>query len=117
MAGDLRTLALTILSGVDAIEATYSKAGVPLPSLDEPFSPSPLDGNAALIGAQRLVASAAAQIIAQVQQPLETLQESVMSTYTTASLGFVVDMNIPDILKDAGSQVSSKSRDVQIWVM
>ena len=114
MTGALRTLALTILSGVDAIEAAYSQAGVPFPSLDEPFSPSPLDGDAALMDAQRLVASAAAQIIAHAQQPLETLQESVMSTYMTASLGFVVDVNIPDILKDAGSQVSSKSRDVQV---
>ena len=107
MTSPLRTLALTILSGVDAIEAAYSKAGVPLPSLDDPFSPSPLDEDAALIDVQRLVANAAAHIIAHARQPLESLQESVMSTYMTASLGFIVDVNIPDILKNAGSQVIS----------
>lgn len=107
MTSALRTLALTILSGVDAIEAAYSKAGVPLPSLDHPFSPSPLDEDAALIDAQRLVAIAAAQIVALARQPLESIQESVMSAYMTASLGFIVDVNIPDILKDAGSQVIS----------
>jgi hypothetical protein len=107
MTGALRTLALAILSGVDAIEATYAKAGIPLPSLDDPFAPSPLDGDAALMDVQRLVASAATQIIANARQPMESLQEYAMGAYMTALLGFVVDVNIPDILKDAGPQVSS----------
>jgi len=106
MTSSLRTLANTILSGVDAIEAAYSKAGVPLPSLDELFAPSPLDGDASLMDAQRLVAGAAAQIIVSARQPMETLQDYAMGTYMTASLGFVVDANVPDILKGAGTQVS-----------
>lgn len=109
MTSTLKALAHTILSGVEAIEAAYSKAGVSLPSLDDPFVPSPLDGDAAVMDAQRLVAGAAAQIIANARQPMESLQEYVMGTYMTASLGFVVEVNIPDILKDAGSQVSSNS--------
>lgn len=106
MTSSLRTLANTILSGVEAIEATYSKAGVPLPSLDELFAPSPLDGDVALMDAQRLVASAASQIIVSARQPMETLQDYAMGMYMTTSLGFVVDADVPDILKDAGPQVS-----------
>jgi len=104
MTSSLRTLANTILSGVEAIEATYSKAGVPLPSLDELFAPSPLDGDVALMNAQRLVASAASQIIVSARQPMETLQDYAMGMYMTTSLGFVVDADVPDILKDAGPQ-------------
>jgi hypothetical protein len=105
MTSALRTLAHAILSSVDDIEAAYSKAGVPLPSLDDLFVPSPLDGDRALMDAQRLLASAAGQIIASARQPKESIQEYAMSTYMTASLGFVVDVNIPDILKGAGPQV------------
>lgn len=106
MTDALRNLALSILSGVDALEAAYSKAGISLPSLDDSFVPSPLDKDGAVRDAQRLVASAASQIIAHARQPMESLQEYAMGMYMTATLGFVVDANIPDILKGAGQQVS-----------
>lgn len=77
-----------------------------MPSLDDAFVPTPLDGDNALADAQRLVANTAAQLIAHARQPMDSIQEQVMSMYTTASLGFVVDANIPDILKTAGPQVS-----------
>lgn len=104
MTDALRNLALSILSGVDALEAAYSKAGISLPSLDDSFVPSPLDKDGAVRDAQRLVASAASQIIAHARQPMESLQEYAMGMYMTATLGFVVDANIPDILKGAGQQ-------------
>lgn len=107
MTSTLRTLAHAILSGIDTIEDLYSKAGVPLPSLNSLFSPSSLDKDDALGDAQRLVAGAAAQIIATTRQPMEYIQESTFSgMYTTASLGFVVEVDIPDLLKEAGPQVS-----------
>ena len=106
MTSALRALALTILSGVEAIEAAHSKAGIPVPSLHDPFVPTPVDRDDALIDAQRLVVNAAAQLIAHARQPMDSIQEQAMSLYMTASLGFVVDADIPDILKTAGAQVS-----------
>lgn len=106
MTSTLRTLALTILSGVDAIEAAYSQADIPVPSLYEPFVPSPLDRDNALVDAQRVVANAAAQLIAQARQPMDSIIEQSFSMYTTALLGFVVEAHIPDILKTVGPQVS-----------
>lgn len=109
MTSTLRTLALTILSGVDAIEGIYSQAGVPVPSLNDTFVPSPLDDDEALVNAQRLVANAAAQIIAHASQPMDSILQQIMGVYMTTSLGFVVGVHIPDILNDAGPQVSCAS--------
>jgi hypothetical protein len=106
MTSTLRTLALTILSGVDAIEGIYSQAGVPVPFLNDIFVPSLLDDDKALVNAQRLVANAAAQIIAHASQPMDSILQQVNGMYMTTSLGIVVGAHIPDILNDAGPQVS-----------
>ena len=106
MPSALRTLATSLLSTIDAFEALYSDAGVPAPSLDHPFVPSPLDANPTLMNAQNQIAALAAQIIATARQPMDTIQLCGLSMYMTAALGFVVDAHIADILKEAGPQVS-----------
>ncbi|RDB16346.1 4-O-methyltransferase 1 [Hypsizygus marmoreus] len=100
----LRALANSILASIDTIEAIYSKHGVPIPSLDEQFTLKATDSDPALADASRLIATAATQLIATVRQPMETLQDYTLGLYTTAALGFVVDANVPNILKDAGAQ-------------
>jgi hypothetical protein len=88
------------------LEETYAREGVTFPSLDAKFRPSALDRDPSVVQTERLIVAAAAQILATVRSPVETLHEYSPGLYWTATLGFVVDTNIPDILKEGGAQVS-----------
>ncbi|KAF8218310.1 S-adenosyl-L-methionine-dependent methyltransferase [Mycena galopus ATCC 62051] len=102
----LATLAQLITSGVQTLEAAYAKQGIPYPSLDAPFQPTPLDFDPALFQTAHLIVAAASQLIATVRSPMETIQAYAASMHVTSTLGFVVDADIPDVLKDAGPQAS-----------
>ncbi|KAF7377776.1 4-O-methyltransferase 1 [Mycena sanguinolenta] len=102
MATPLATLAQLISTGVQTLEAAYAKQGIPYPSLDAPFQPTPLDFDPALFQTAHLIIAAASQLIATVRSPMETIQAYAASMHTTSTLGFVVDADIPDVLKDAG---------------
>ncbi|KAJ7026144.1 S-adenosyl-L-methionine-dependent methyltransferase [Mycena alexandri] len=100
----LAALAQLITAGVQTIEAAYAKQGIPYPSLDAPFQPTPLDFDPALFQTAHLIVAAASQLIATVRSPMETIQAYAASMHVTSTLGFVVDADIPDVLKDAGPQ-------------
>jgi hypothetical protein len=101
MQSPLTALANIISSGVHDLEAAYSNEGTTPPSLDDPFYATSLDDNARLAYNKRLIVAAAAQIIASVRSPVDVLKESVGSVYTTSTLGFVIEMKVADILKEA----------------
>ena len=105
MTTPLLTLANTLVSGILTLESVYAKNGMTYPSLDDPFSPGSLDGDEVLANATRVIIGAAAQIIATVRPPVETLQESALAMYTPASLGLAVDFGIADVLKATGPVV------------
>ncbi|KAF9062020.1 S-adenosyl-L-methionine-dependent methyltransferase [Rhodocollybia butyracea] len=110
MASSLTTLAEIISAGIRDIESTYHNAGITPPSLDEPSHPAspapptPLDNNPSLDQQKRLVIAAAAQLIASIQTPVDVLKESVGSLYTAATLGFVIDIKLADVLNASGSK-------------
>ncbi|KAG6854561.1 hypothetical protein C0991_004897 [Blastosporella zonata] len=104
MASTLSDLLAIISSGVQRLESAYAKDGQSFPSLDDPFRPTALDQDAALAEARRLVVAAAAQLIAAVRSPVETLQEYAPGMYNTATLGFVEETNVADIIKEGGPQ-------------
>lgn len=103
----LLSLAEIISSGVRTLEAAYAKDGVPYPSLDDPLSPSPLSLGAdpVLQQTSRLIVAAAYQIIATVRPPMETIMDFAPAQYMSSSLATVVEAHVPDVLKEAGSQV------------
>ncbi|KAJ6475817.1 S-adenosyl-L-methionine-dependent methyltransferase [Mycena vitilis] len=103
-ASSLAALAQLITTGVQTLEDAYTKQGIPYPSLDAPFQPTPLDFDPALFQTAHLIVAAASQLIATVRSPMETIQAYAASMHVTSTLGFVVDADIPDVLKDAGSQ-------------
>ncbi|KAJ7250604.1 S-adenosyl-L-methionine-dependent methyltransferase [Mycena rebaudengoi] len=98
----LAALSQLIATGVQTLEAAYEKQGIPYPSLDAPFQPTPLDFDPALFQTAHLIIAAASQLIATVRSPMETIQSYTASLHTTSTLGFVVDAEIPDVLKEAG---------------
>ncbi|KAF5386557.1 hypothetical protein D9615_001582 [Tricholomella constricta] len=100
----LSALLSIISSGVQTLESAYSKDGLAFPSLDDPFRPTPLDQDAALAETRRLIVAAAAQLIATVRSPVEVLQEYAPGMYMTATLGFVEETNVADIIKEGGAQ-------------
>lgn len=107
MESPLTALADIISSQVKELERAYSKDGLTFPSLDEPFCPTPLDKDAAAEKARSLIVAAAAQLIATVCSPFEFLPEAAGGMSMTFALGFVEEVNIPDIMKEAGPQVCS----------
>ncbi|KAG5646901.1 hypothetical protein DXG03_001977 [Asterophora parasitica] len=102
----IRELVETILSGIEALETAHSTHGMPYPSLDDPSRVATvLDGDEEVDNATHLIVTAATQLIAFVRKPSETLQNYALSFYLTTSLGFAVESNAADILKDSGPQV------------
>ncbi|KAG6888544.1 hypothetical protein C0995_007556 [Termitomyces sp. Mi166 len=108
MATPLSALTNLISINVAALEATYADKGVTFPSLDDPFVPTSLDFDPSLAPTKALIVAAAAQILATVRSPIEMLQEYSPGMYFTATLGFVVDTNIPDLLSKGGPEPKSK---------
>ncbi|THG96712.1 hypothetical protein EW026_g5168 [Hermanssonia centrifuga] len=100
----LTALANLVSSSIQTLEAAYAKEGLVFPSLDEPFAPSPLDNDQVLAQTTRVLVAAAAQIIATVRPPMDTIQDYAPAMYMSATLGTAVDINLADILKNSGSQ-------------
>ncbi len=109
MASPLAPLVDIITSQVKTLEAAYAKAGQSVPGLDDPFIPGPMDADMAVDMTKRIIVAAAAQLIATVRSPPETLQLDCTGTYTTAVLGVIEDANVADILMEAGPQASIAS--------
>ena len=101
----LSALVDILATQVKIIEAAYAKAGQSVPSLDDLYTPSPLDFDPALSGARQLIAAAAHQLGAAVRHPAEYARLEVMGLYSTVALGAVEDANVADILAEAGPQV------------
>ncbi|KAI0041965.1 S-adenosyl-L-methionine-dependent methyltransferase [Auriscalpium vulgare] len=112
----LIALAAIISSGVRTLEDAYAQQGHTFPSLNEPFSPGPLDGDKALADTTRLIVAAAHQIIAIVRAPIETFQDYAPALYMTSSLGFVDRTDIADVLKEApqGLHVNVISKKINV---
>ncbi|KAJ3819936.1 S-adenosyl-L-methionine-dependent methyltransferase [Lentinula raphanica] len=68
------------------------------------FEPTSLESDPAVAAARKLIVAAATQIIAAVQSPVEYLQNGVSGMFDTLTLGFVIDVNVPEILKEAGTE-------------
>lgn len=86
MSTPLSAISTILSSGIANIESAYVQRGVPFPSLDEPFRPSEFD-DGALMETTNLVLAAAAQLIAMLKPPQQTLGEggmavSYLSTFT-----------------------------------
>ncbi|KAJ7717261.1 NUC119 domain-containing protein, partial [Mycena metata] len=77
----LAALAELITTGVQTIEAAYAKQGIPYPSLDAPFQPTPLDFDPALFQTAHLIVAAASQLIATVCSSMETIQAYTASMH------------------------------------
>lgn len=105
-ADPLDALVSIITSGVKNLQSSYGKHGLPVPSLDDPIVPGPLDGDDKNNETVRLIVAAATQLIATVRHPRDTVWEQGPSMYLSALLAFVVDVDIPDILNEAPNGVS-----------
>jgi hypothetical protein len=105
----LRTLLNILSTQVDTIEANYAKAGVPYPSLDQPFTPGPMDRDPQTAMATQVAVAAATQLLATLRSPLDSLFELAVGTITTAVVGVAEDANIADLIFEAGPKVSLTS--------
>lgn len=111
----LSALVGILSSGVQTLESEYTKQGSAYPSLNDPFAPGPLDSDATVNATARLVVAAAYQIIAAVRTPFESIQEYGTGMYAPAALSLVVDIHIPNLLKDAGEQVNMPIHFQDLW--
>lgn len=106
----LKSLVDIISTQTAVLQSAYSKNNTKAPSLDTTFQPNLSEFDPSVIAARHLIVAAATQLIATVQSPVEFLQSHAGRIYDTVTLGFVIDVNIPEILKEAGTQVAFISR-------
>ena len=111
----LSILANLITTNVKTLEAAYSSKNVPYPSLDDPFVLGPLDREPSLEHVRRTIVGAAAQIIAAVRLPSESMAQVSTSHYLSACLGAVTDFHVADIIEELRPEVSTiDERESQI---
>ena len=105
MTSPLSALLSIISSGVHTLESVYSQHGSDFPSLDDPYKPETLEEDPAVVETTRLVVAAAAQLIAAARLPEDTIREHAPRMFTSSTISFVLETNVPDILHEAGPEV------------
>lgn len=114
----LQALIDIISSGVQTLHSSYAKYEATVPSLDDSSSPGPseLENDPAMRETTSPIVAAAAQLIATVRAPVDTIYDLAPGCYISATLRVTVEAHIAHILKDAGSQVTTSCHSLlQIW--
>ncbi|KAF8977536.1 S-adenosyl-L-methionine-dependent methyltransferase, partial [Cyathus striatus] len=118
----LQSLTNVITSNLQVIEDSYTSNNLTVPTLDDLFLPTVLDTDPTLHEAKQLVVAAAAQLIATIRPPPETIALYGTGMYTSVTLGIVVEANIPDILMAHGvnglhvNEISTQSGVDASWI-
>ncbi|KAK6980977.1 O-methyltransferase-domain-containing protein [Favolaschia claudopus] len=105
----LRQLANIINEAVDSIEATYAKAGAPLPSLDAPTF-NPTDPAEALLqdpvvdSAALNIMAAASQLSATVCSPVASALNASQAFHISSCLRVASELNVVELLREAGPE-------------
>ncbi|GAW03863.1 S-adenosyl-L-methionine-dependent methyltransferase [Lentinula edodes] len=107
MAEALKALVEIISTETDALLSAYATHEVKFPSIDETSTTSSkkntdFDVDPTIVRMRQLIVAAAAQLIATVQPPGEFLQDAAPAMFKSATLGFVIDVDVPEILMEAG---------------
>ncbi|KAJ3815283.1 S-adenosyl-L-methionine-dependent methyltransferase [Lentinula aff. lateritia] len=102
---DPLTALVDIISTQTAVlQSAYKDDSTKVPSIDDPYQPTPLEFDPSVTAARNLIVAAATQLIATVGSPHELIYANLCGEYDTVTMGFIVDVNIPEILKEAGMQ-------------
>ncbi|KAF7302711.1 hypothetical protein HMN09_00906000 [Mycena chlorophos] len=104
----MRALAKIINESLDTVEAAYSKAGVKVPSLDAPFDPAnpaeKVREEPAVATAFLNIMAATSQLGATVRAPAASVLDASQSFHIAACLRTASEINVVEILRDAGPQ-------------
>ncbi|EMD35487.1 hypothetical protein CERSUDRAFT_116232 [Gelatoporia subvermispora B] len=101
---DLETLASIISRGVATIQTKCAERGTKFPTLDDPFSLAGEAVRQSVFGDTMAVIAAAHQLIATLQPPGQFAGTIVGHIQPNAALRAVMAGNVPEILRDAGTQ-------------
>ncbi|KAF7304523.1 Methyltransf-2 domain-containing protein [Mycena chlorophos] len=113
MVSTLRQLASLITDSVDTLESVYLARGVALPSDITLPTTGPGDNDAAqaalrqdpgVIAAVSTIMAAAAQLSAQVCDPVITARNAAQSFYVSACLNVAQELNVAEVLREAGPE-------------
>ncbi|KAF9072576.1 S-adenosyl-L-methionine-dependent methyltransferase [Rhodocollybia butyracea] len=104
MSDPLTALLQIISTQTTVLQTAYSKADSSVPSINTPFQPTPLEFDPRVTEARHLIVAAATQLIATVQSPIEFLQAQAGGMFDTVIVGFIIDVNVPEILREAGPE-------------
>ncbi|KAF9465738.1 S-adenosyl-L-methionine-dependent methyltransferase [Collybia nuda] len=103
---------LTIInSSTTELQSLHAQNGSQIPSLDAYYKPSLLEGDPRVVELTKLVVAAANQLIATVRAPRDTFWEYVPGMYLSAALGFVVEVDVAEILNEAPNK-SLHAKDI-----
>ncbi|KAK7045188.1 S-adenosyl-L-methionine-dependent methyltransferase, partial [Favolaschia claudopus] len=104
----LRQLLTLLSSAVDTLEGIYTKENTPFPSLDKPWNPRDLSEAVAkqpeVVQAKLTIVAAAEQLMATVRDPYAAMLRFGDGVLLVACLRTVSELNVVEILREAGSQ-------------
>ncbi|KAJ7609461.1 O-methyltransferase [Roridomyces roridus] len=105
---DLRLLGALITTSIDTILARFDDQSLWFPSLHDPdISESPAErllGETQMIEAKNVIVAAAAQIVAMVRSPVQTVVEWSMVFHLPSCMRAAIESNMVEIVRDAGPQ-------------
>ncbi|KAF7331265.1 Methyltransf-2 domain-containing protein [Mycena kentingensis (nom. inval.)] len=106
---NLRQLAAIINSSLDTIEAAYAAAGLEVPQLNNPgFNPTDpaetIRGTPEVDTAILNIIAASQQLTAEVTAPPVAALNASQAFYISASLNVLLELNVVEILREAGPQ-------------
>ncbi|KAJ3722637.1 S-adenosyl-L-methionine-dependent methyltransferase [Lentinula raphanica] len=103
-ANPLESLVDIISTQTALLQSLYAKNSAEVPTLDAPLQFNALEFDPELTAVRTLIVAAATHLIATVQSPLQFTANSLGGLYDNVALGLVVDINVPEILKEAGDE-------------
>ncbi|KAJ3561208.1 hypothetical protein NP233_g10333 [Leucocoprinus birnbaumii] len=95
-----------ISSTTKELHALYTQNGSQLPRMDDPLIANPLPNTDKVTGLSELIVAAVNQLTATVRDPKEAIWENATSMCLPAALEFVIDVDIPQILKEGALHVN-----------
>ncbi|KAF8056551.1 S-adenosyl-L-methionine-dependent methyltransferase [Lyophyllum atratum] len=106
MATEIQQLSDLISSSVSALLQACKENNTPFPNANEPFCPESeaFRASQAAVDATNVIAAAAIQLAERVMPPHMSLMSIVLGHFKNAALRTALELNVTEILRDAGPQ-------------
>ncbi|KAG6894493.1 hypothetical protein C0992_005905 [Termitomyces sp. T32_za158] len=113
MAAEIQQLSNLITTSVSTLLRECEDCNTPFPDPNQPLTPESeaFRASQAVIDATNIIAVSALQLAARVLPPHMSLMNIVSGTYKSAALSTALELNVTEILREAGPQLLENLKD------